>query len=221
MSRFILMIIGAVVVLAGLQWIVPKWAAGQVASQIASRDGGVKPQVEIAALPFWILAQGQFQDLYIKASGLRVDGITLSQAQVNWQNGQVSLSALSRKKLDVQKTGHVRAHIVLDGAALSAFLAQQGAVKDPSVSLTPGVVSIRGRLTLGQLNVPLNARGTLSVSSDKKAILFHATSFDGIQLPLLADSQIFQIDSLNLPVPMVIQSVDIRQNQLVVEASTP
>ena len=221
MSRFIFVAAGAVVVLAGLQWGVPKWAAGQIASQIARRDGGVKPNVEVAALPFWILAQGQFQDLYVKASGMHVGGVKFSQAVVNWQNGQLSLSALANNKLVVEKKGQVKAHIIFDNAALSVFLAPRGIVQNPSVSLTPGVMTIHGRLSLGQLNVPLNAKGTLSVSSDKKAILFHPTAFDGIQVPLLTDLEIFQIDSLNLPLPMVIHSVTIKQNQLTVEANTP
>jgi hypothetical protein len=221
MSRFLLVIAGAVVVLAGLQWAVPRWAASQIASRIAGQDGGVKPKVGITAMPFWILAHGQFQDLYIKAGTVHIDGVMVSQAALDWQNGQISLPALSHNKLVVQKQGHVKARIMFDDAALSKFLADQGIVQSPSVSLTPGVMTIRGRLTLGQLNVPLNAKGTLSVSSDKKAILFHPTNFDGIQLPVLTDLQIFQIDSLHLPLPMVIHSVTIRQNQLIVEANTP
>ncbi|WP_053960560.1 LmeA family phospholipid-binding protein [Sulfobacillus thermosulfidooxidans] len=221
MSRFIVVLAGAVVLLGALQWTIPKWAAAQVADRVASQDGGIKPQVDIAALPFWIMAQGQFQDMYINVHNVHVDGLTLSQAVINWQNGKVSLPALSHNRLVIEKAGHVNVRIVFDGPALSAFLAGQSPIQNPQVTITNNLMTIEGRLLLGQLSVPLNAQGTLSVSPDKKAIIFHPTRVDGIQLPVLTDLQIFQIDSLNLPVAMVIQSVALRNNELIVEASTP
>ncbi len=221
MSRFILVVATAVVIFGGLQWSVPRWAAMQLAKQIATQDGGVKPNVEIAAMPFWILAQGQFQAVYIKADNVRADGMMVSQAIVNWQGGKVSVSALSHKQLVVEKAGRVKVEIVLDGPALSAFLAQQGPIQNPKVTISRGVMTIQGQLLIGQLRVPLDAKGTLSVSADKKSIIFHPTSVDGLHLPVLTDLQIFQIDSLKLPVPMVIRSVALRNNELVVKATTP
>lgn len=221
MSRFIQVLAAVVIVLGGLQWGVPRWVSSKAAAVMAKSDGGVTPVVEMTAIPFWIISQGRFQDVYVDARGATVDGLKVEQTIVNWQNGQVSVPALERDALVVQKPGRMAVTVVLDGPALSAFLAREGPVTNPEVTISSGVMTIKGQVALGGVTLPLNTQGTLSVSADKTAIVFHPTSIDGIQLPLLTDLQIFQITSLHLPVRLAIQSVTLAKDQLIVKAGTP
>ncbi|POB09736.1 LmeA family phospholipid-binding protein [Sulfobacillus sp. hq2] len=221
MSRFIQVLAALVIILAGLQWGVPRWVSGKAAAAIARTDGGVAPSIALTAMPFWIIAQGRFQDVYVNAKGVTFDGLKVDQAIVNWQNGEVSVPALERNALVVKKPGRMSVTVVLDGPALGAFLATEGPIRDPVVTIASGVMTIQGKVSLGGVVLPLNTQGTLTVSPDKTAILFHPTSIDGIALPLLTDLQIFQISQLHLPVQLVIQSVTLSDNQLIVKAGTP
>lgn len=221
MSRVIKVLVVAVLLLAGLQWYVPRWVSGQMATKISAFDHGPKPTVSLVAIPFWYLLQGRFQDLYVNAQQVKVGPVELQSIQLDWQNGGLSTKALIAQHLKVTRAGKVSLTITVDEAALATFLAQQGKFQNPTVHITKAGVAITGRVLLGGVYIPLDTKGNLVVSKDKKTLIFHPTSIDGVHLPVVTDVQIFSVDSLKLPVPMVIQSVVLVPGAIVVKAGTP
>ncbi len=221
MSRFIKILLAVIVVAVGLQWYAPQYVASRAATAIAKVDGGVTPHVELTALPFWMLLQGKFQQAHLNVHGVSVEGMRIDTATLNWDNGQISVDALSHDKLDIVKAGQMTGTVVLGARALSAFLERQGAVTNPVVTMAAGVMTIKGQFVLGGVNLPLDAQGTLSIASGKQAIILHPTSVDGIDLPVLTNMEIFQVSSLHLPVTLQIDSIHMANNQLVIKAGTP
>lgn len=221
MSRTIQVLVVAVLLLAGLQWFLPRWVANQMAAQIAVFDHGPKPNVALTAIPFWYLLEGNFQDLYVSAHQVTVGPVELASVQVDWQNGGLSTSALTHQQLKVTRVGKVALTITVDETALAKFLAQQGKFQNPTVHIQPSGVAITGRVLLGGVYIPLDTQGNLVVSPDKKSLIFHPTSIDGVHLPVVTDVQIFNVNSLKLPVPMVIHSVILVPGAVIVKAGTP
>jgi hypothetical protein len=221
MNRVIQVLVLAVLALVGLQWYVPRWVSSKVATQIMALDHGTRPQVEVTAIPFWYLLQGTFQDLYVNAQHVAVGPLTVADAQLNWEQGGLSVQALLHHRLSITRRGHMTVSITVDEAALAKFLAQQGKFQNPTVGIDPTGLTIGGKVLLGGVYVPLNTRGTLVVSSDRKSIIFHPTSIDGIQLPMVTDIEIFNVNAIKLPVNLVIQSVTLQKGSMEVKAQTP
>lgn len=221
MSRLIQFLVGIVILVAIMQWAVPRWAANQISRQIALRDHGAPTHVAVTAIPFWELASGQFQDIYINAKKVAAGPMTISSARMNWANGQLSVASLLKGQVKVVKTGRLSVTIQIDGAALSRFLAQEGKIRNAHVTITPNGVRIQGSMFLGGVSVPLDTTGNLIVSQDKKHLIFHPTSIDGINLPMMTDIEILNLNTMTLPVPMVIRSVQLKPDLIVVNAGTP
>lgn len=221
MSWVIRILLGVVVLIGALQWTVPQWIGGQISHRIASLDNGSPPHVAVTAMPFWELASGRFQDIYVRATNVTAGPMQIASAQLNWQNGQVGVAALMGGHLAIRKTGKIDIRIRLNEQALANFLATQGKMQHPQVTITPKNVQIKGRMLLGGVYVPMNTTGTLVVSNDRQKLIFHPTVIDGINLPMLTDIQLLDIKTLNLPVPMVIQSVTLHSHYIVVKAGTP
>ncbi len=221
MSGTIKVLVVAILLLAGLQWYVPRWVSNQMATQIAAFDHGPKPSVFVTAIPFWGLLQGRFQDLYVNARQVNLGPVALQSVQVDWQNGGLSPKALTADKIKVTRVGKVLLTITVDEAALATFLAHQGKFQNPTVHIARTGIAITGRVLLGGVYIPLDTQGSLIVSKDKKALIFHPTSIDGVQLPVVTDVEIFNVNSLKLPVPMAIQSVRLVPGAIVVKAGTP
>lgn len=221
MSRLIRVLIVLVLLAGVLQWLVPKWAAGEIASQVARYDHSQRPVVSLTAIPFWELATGRFEDLYVDASNVNAGPLKVQSARLNWANGQISVPDLIKGRFAIVRPGHVDVRIRIDGAALAAVLAQHSPVQNAEVTITPQNVRIRGRILLGGVYLPLDATGTLVVSSDRRHLIFHPTVIDGINLPMMTDIEILDLTKLQLPVPLVITSVVLEQDHVVVTAKTP
>lgn len=216
MSRLIQGLVVVVLLVGLLQWLVPRWAGSLLAGELAHYDHGPKPTVAVSAVPFWDLLGGQFQDVYIDASKANLGGLTIQHARLNWANGGVSLGSLEKGKLVVTKPGRVTMTIRLTGAALSQFLAQKGNISNPQVTISPTEVAVHGRLLLGGVYVPLDTKGSLVESASHQQLIFHPTSIDGIQLPVLTDIQLLNLANMRLPIRLTIQQVHLESNQLAV-----
>lgn len=221
MSRMVQMMIVLLLAVVGLQWYIPRWVANQAATQIMALDHGRRPEVTITAIPFWYLFSGGFQDVYVNAKNVPLGPLTISDATVNWQNGRVGVNALLKHRLVIARPGHMTVIITVDQVALARFLAQEGKFQNPTVHIDPAGISIGGRVLLGGVYIPLDTRGTLVVSSDKKSLIFHPTSIDGINLPMVTDIEIFNVNAIKLPVELEIQSVTLKQGSMEVKAETP
>ena len=221
MNRMVQVMIVLLLAVVGLQWYVPRWIATQAATQIMTLDHGERPVITITAIPFWYLFSGGFQDVYVNAKNVPMGPLTIADTTVNWQNGAVGVTPLLKHRLVITRPGHMAVIITVDQVALAHFLAQEGKFQNPTVHIDPTGISIGGRVLLGGVYVPLDTRGTLVVSSDKKSLIFHPTSIDGIQLPMVTDIEIFNVNSIKLPVELEIQSVTLQQGSMEVKAKTP
>nr|WP_275107228.1 DUF2993 domain-containing protein [Sulfobacillus harzensis] len=200
-----------------MQWFVPRWTGSLLTREIGRYDHGPKPQVAVSAVPFWDLFGGHFQDIYINAHDLELSSaLTVQHAQLNWQNGTVSLGSLEKGKLKVTNPGHATMSIELTAAELSTFLAHEGTIAHPTVSISPSGVALSGRLLLGGSYVPLDTKGSLSVSSSRQQLIFHPTSIDGLNLPVLTDIQLLNLATMKaLPMSLKIEHVQLENQRLV------
>lgn len=221
MSWLIRVFIGLVVAVAVLQWAVPRTVAGLVAEQAARADGGVKPVVDITAIPFWELADGKFEDVYMAAHNISVDGMQVAGVRLDWRNAQLAPGALWQGRLEVAKPGQLTVTIRVDQVAMSQFLATKSPIQHPVVTISPQGVTIVGAVTLHGITLPVNASGTLEVSPDRQKIVFHPVSFDGLAIPVMTDLTLVDLSSLVLPVPIAIRSVTLHAGYVVIAAQTP
>lgn len=218
MSRLIQGLVVVVLLAAIMQWFVPRWTGSELAAQLQHYDHGPKPVVNVTAIPFWQLASGQFQDVYVAANKASFGALAVQTIRLNWRHGGVSLAQLVKGHVRVTKVGLVTVSMVLDGAALAHFLAQEGKISNPTVTISPQGLKVQGRLMLGGVYVPLDTQGSLVVSSNHRQLIFHPTSIDGIHLPMLTDIQVLNLATLKLPVALAIQNIKLSQDRLEVTA---
>lgn len=216
MNRLIQTLVVLVLVVGLLQWFVPRWAGSLLANQLDRYDHGPPPVVQVAAVPFWELGGGRFQDVFIDAKKASIGGLNIQQVLFNWSNGGISLASLVKRHVKVTSPGTLKMSIVLTAAALSQFLAKQGSLLDPQVSISPAGVSLKGRLLLGGSYIPLDTHGALVESSDHQALVFHPTSIDGLHLPVLTDIQLLNLTTMKLPMALTIEGVHLKNNQATV-----
>ncbi len=216
MSRAIQGLVVLVLVIGLLQWFAPRWAGGLLARELAHYDHGPKPSVAVSAVPFWEMASGRFQDIYVNAREAELGSLVIQQLTLNWQNGGVALGPLEKGHLVVKEPGRLTLRIVLRDSALSAFLAKKGTLSNPRVVISPTGVQLKGRILLGQSYVPLDTSGPLVESSDHRQLIFHPTNIDGLQLPVLTDIQLLNLSTMKLPMALTIQKVQLEQHQLAV-----
>lgn len=222
MSRMLQALLVLALLLAGLQWGIPRWVGQQVARQLAQVDGGVTPTVEVTAIPFWTLASGRFQDLYINARQLTLAGVAVQGVTMNWADGQVSMAGLLHHQLDIKRPGHVSLQVALSGTSLSHVLAQGHTLASPSVTIRPSGITVSGRILVGGVYFPLTATGNLFVSPNQEQLIFRATQIDGIHLPVLTEMQLVNLANLKLPLPLAIDQVtETSSNTIVIKAGSP
>ncbi len=216
MSRAIQGLVVIVLVIGLLQWFVPRWAGSLLARELGHYDHGPKPTVAVSAVPFWELAGGRFQDIYVSAREAELGSLVIQQLRLNWQNGGVALGSLEKGHLVVKEPGHLTLSIVLKDSALSAFLAKKGTLSNPRVVISPQGVELKGRILLGQSYVPLDTSGPLVESANHRQLIFHPTNIDGLKLPVLTDIQLLNLSTMKLPLALTIQNVHLERHQLAV-----
>lgn len=215
MSRLVPVLIAIILAVGALQWGVPRLAASLVARQLARVDHGPKPAVAIEAVPFWELFSGHFSDVTVTARNADLKSLTIRRIHLTWTNGQVSLSSLKSGQVSVARPGRLTMTAVITGPALSQFLAKEGSISHPEVVIKPSGVALKGQIALGGAEVPLDTQGSLVESSNHQALVFHPTSIDGLNLPVLTDVQLFNLTRLKMPVHLSIHKVQLESNQLV------
>jgi hypothetical protein len=221
MSRLVLGLAGLVVAVGGLQWAVPRWTAQLLAQQLARVDGGAKPQIAIDAIPFWELAWGRFQDMYLRATDVQAGPVSLSEVQVNWENGQVNVRDLFHGRLAVQKSGQLAVRVAVSAHALDRVLQSAHTFMHPHVTIGRRTITIAGAVRVHKMTVPLVARGRLEISPNHQAVLFRPFEVDGLALPVVASVQLFSLQQLALPVALSIQRIRLAAPAMIVNAQTP
>ncbi|MDA8198857.1 MAG: LmeA family phospholipid-binding protein [Thermaerobacter sp.] len=209
------------------QVLVPPVVAGRAAAALHGVTGaGSTDQVAVTAVPFWTLAFGQTQDVrvLVDSATVPVDGqpLRIAQMTLNWQDGQVAVGALLRQgRLVAARAGRVRFTLKVDGPAVAQFLDASGRVQGAVVTVGAHQVTLTGQVALGSLRGHVSTRGRLAISPNGQELLFVPQELDGLSLPLAASLPLFDLPSLNLPLPMHLTSVVLAPPDIVVQAASP
>lgn len=221
---WIIRLLMVLVVVAGLsQAVVPNWLGSELAHQLQKVSGpGSRDQVTVTAVPFWMLANGQFQDLHIQVRNWTAGPLPVAALDVNWQDGGVNTQDLvTQKALVVARAGRMEAVLKVDGPGLEKFLARSGRISHPRVTVGSQYLTVAGRVSLNGLSGPINTQGTLSVAPNRRQLIFRPRSVDGLGLPFPANFVVFDVNQLNLPVALEITAVKLEPPYVVVWAKTP
>lgn len=192
----------AVLVLGWGQSVVPGWVAQKAARALQARDGGVRPTIEVAATPFWLLAAGKFQAVRLSAKTLPLDGLTVRGAHLVWMDGAVNLAALRRGRLTMERRGAMTIGFTVTARALAGFLGKRARLDDPTVHVNPFGVRVSGRVRLGGTWIPVVVEGSLMLAGGGEAVVFSPRRIDGARLPVPTAMDVFNLRRAALPVPL-------------------
>ncbi|MCL8208154.1 MAG: DUF2993 domain-containing protein [Actinomycetia bacterium] len=216
-------LVGLVVLVAAAQLVVPTALAGELAQALEPLTGpGSRDTVKLAAIPFWELASGRFQDLQVTTVNGSAGPLKVAWFSADWQDGGVDPAAwFGRHQLVVTRTGRLTAQIRVDGAALAAILADSGRVTDPTVTVRPDGLVVAGRVNLGALQGPVTMRGNLVIAPNGRQLLFVPTSVDGYALPFGASIVVFDVSRLGLPFAVRLTGVRLVPPDVELTAAAP
>lgn len=204
------------------QVVVPNAAAQALGGRLQQMTGAQGDAVSLTAIPFWILWQGQFQDVTMQARQWPLGSLLVSSIQVNWQNGGVNVAdLLDHQTLVVTRAGQMDVTLKMDGPALAQFLRRDGRIKNPHVTIASDALTLSGTLQLQGFSGQITTRGRLAVSKDQRQILFQPSSVDGFGLPFPANIVIFNVDQMNLPLRVRITAVNLKPPFVVMRAVAP
>lgn len=223
MRTVIRMLVGLVVLAAAAQLAVPTALAAQLARALQPLTGPAsRDTVRLAAIPFWELASGQFQDLRITTVNGTAGPLRVAWFSADWRDGGVDPAAwFLDHRLVVTRPGRLSAQIRVDGAALAAILADSGRVADPTVTVQPDGIVVAGRVNLGALQGPVTMRGNLVIAPNGRQLLFVPTSVDGLRLPFGASIVVFDVSRLGLPFAVRLTGVRLVPPDIELRAQAP
>ncbi|CAB1128158.1 conserved exported protein of unknown function [Candidatus Hydrogenisulfobacillus filiaventi] len=201
MSRLLKAAIALVALLAVLQVGVPVLAARAVAAELARR-GIPAARVQVTAFPFWMLAQGRFQDLRVAAPSARLGPVPVEGLTADWRNGQVAIRPLEAGNLVVQREGRLQVRFRLTGTGVADLLASSGVVRNPVVHIHDGILDVTGTLTLDGIALPLSTSGRLGLSPHGRHIVYQPANVDGLDLPVPTAITVLNVSSLGLPLAL-------------------
>jgi hypothetical protein len=213
-----------VVALAAVaQAAVPSLVSAALAAQLERVTGsGSRDRVTVQAWPFWTLAAGRFQSLAIDVRHWRAGPLTVADASVDWRGGGVDVATLLRHHTLVPtRVGHIVAVVTVDQVALAQWLERTGRARAVSVKVEPRAIAVTGFVNFHGLAGRVTLRGGLTLSRDRQQILFVPDTVQGIRLPFRVALPVFDLASLNVPVPLVLDSVRLDPPHVVVVARSP
>lgn len=214
MNRLIAWSVLAVLGLGFGQTVVPGWVAEAVARAVQARDGGARPTVALTALPFWLLAAGDFQRVALSAPSLTLDGLDLHAARLIWTDGAVNPASLKRGSLQIERRGAMTMAFTVTAGALARFLEATARLKDSQVSVSPKGIRVAGIVLIGGKWVPLAAQGRLGLADRGEGVVFHPTRIDGAPLPIPTTMDVFNLRRLDLPVALKFKGMVLSHNQI-------
>jgi len=209
--------------LAAGQVVVPRVVSGEMAGQLQALTGpGSRDTVAVDAVPFWRLFGGQFQTLIWTVHNAEAQGLTIHTLSLTWNNGMLDPVALVRdRRLVVVRPGRLSAVLKVDGVALSRFLEASGRLQNAEVTVSKTHLHILGTVNMGGLSGQLDAAGRLAVAGNGQQIVFQPTEVDGYGVPFAANLVVFDVRSLNLPMPVRLTGVRLEPPFVVVTAASP
>jgi hypothetical protein len=209
--------------LAAAQVLVPRVVSGEMAGQLQALTGpGSRDTVAVDAVPFWRLFGGEFQTLVWTAYNAEAQGLTIHTVSLTWNNGMLDPTALVQDhRLVVMRPGRLSAVLKVDGVALSRFLEASGRLQNAQVTISKSTVHIVGTVNMGGLSGQLDAAGRLAVGGNGQQIVFQPTEVDGYGVPFAANLVVFDVRSLNLPLPVRLTGVRLEPPYVVVTAASP
>ncbi len=201
MNRLLAWAICLVVMVFGLQWMVPRWVGGAAAEWLGREWKSPKPLVEVSALPFWQLASGRFQVLFVRGRNAEVHGVVVRAFHLTWLHGQIGLDQQGQP-VRVKQVGALTGEVEVSLAELAHLLVQRGMMEHSTVSLEDGVLQIAGTLRVGGHSLGLTVRGPLRLAHHGASVVFSPEQLDGAKWPLTTTIIVFSLSELHLPIAL-------------------
>lgn len=215
MSRLFWVLLGFIILLSGLQWMVPSWVGRASAAWLGQHLHGPRPAVEISAIPFWRLGRGQFQLLVVRGYDLTVSGIVLHAVHLTWQNGQVGLSAKGQP-VKVLRAGRIDGQVSMTAFQVARLIDQKGILSKTRVAFQGQNLMVSGVLPLAGRRVPITVRGPLVLGHGGTAVTFRPRVLDSATIPLSTSITVLQLSAFRLPIALKLTRLYLHQGQLTV-----
>jgi hypothetical protein len=212
-NRLIGWLIVLVLMLFGLQWLVPQWVGGAAADWLATRLEAPKPTVEVSAVPFWQLASGRFQLLVIDAHDVKIKGVDIEGVKLSWVDGQVALDGHGQP-VRVVKVGRLSGAVILSQQDLARLVDREGLLQDSVVHIERGTMRVAGQLSLVGHRMPLRVDGRLSIENGGEALWFTPQQLDGAAVPLTTTIHVLNLAQLKLPLAVRLTGMTAGRGQL-------
>lgn len=205
-------IVWPIVLLAGLYLLAASYAPSLVDQAVAravSKQIGSPVSAQVTSVPFWEVAYGRFNRLQVRAARISLQGITVTNADLVWRNGQVDVSALEKGKLRILRRGTLTLSAtipqdVVESSLTSAvrpYLPAGATVTLPQVVVRSAGVSLDGSVNVLGVSIPYRLDGVLEIAAKGDSLDFQTRSLNGSALhlpavPVLAASQLPKVDGI-------------------------
>ena len=215
MNRAIARLIVLVLVLFGLQSAVPQWVDQAAGSQLHRYFQVAGPTVEVTAIPFWEIASGKFQEVLVSLHRVKIRGLMISKATLDWQNGRVAFGEGGSRRLTVLSPGKIQIGLGISAGGIASELDHSGVIRQSQVEISRGQMGVAGVVRLDGRSLRLAVLGPLSVAPNHQALVFRPQAIDGLKLPGQSQILIFDLARLNLPLPdLSIQRIQLSSGML-------
>ena len=213
MNRLLGWLIVFVVMVFGLQWLVPGWIGGASADWLGKAMKGPRPTIEVSAIPFWELASGKFQWVVIRGHDASFSGVVVKSFGLDWQDGQIGLGNHGQP-IRVIRVGHLKGHVNISAEEIARLVDERAILQHSTVSLASGAMTIAGVLALDGRRVHLAVRGPLVIADGGESVTFRPQELNQAKWPLTTTITVLKVSQLKLPVRLALTRLQISHEGL-------
>ena len=180
MKRLTTWILFIVMVIAGVQIILPKLVSDIVAQGLRDLTGSKQVTARVEKNPALFMLGGQFDRVTADASDVQTDKITFRNMHIALGGVAVNMpSLLTGRKLVLEKVDDVAVTATLTQEEIAAYLnTSVKGVKNAVVNITAGKVEVTSVLTLGSIaRVDVRLEGRIAGDRENRRIKFVAERF--------------------------------------------
>lgn len=203
------LIIMLVIVLVGLQFLLPPMLNQKVVDGINNTLNPASSQVVITSIPAAKLLIGKVDEIEADVTEAKLkDGLVFKSIHLVAQDIGFNVASLySGKEFILDSVGSGKLEGVLTEEEVNAYLAQKlDKLVDPEIRITPDEVALQGRVSIGGfLEGTVTATGTIEVKGNTIIFAPRKMSLNGTSLPsitsaILKEVPIYNFDDFPFPV---------------------
>lgn len=215
------LIIMLVIVLVGLQFLLPPMLNQKVLDGINNTLNPASSQVVITSIPAAKLLIGKVDEIEADVTEAKLkDGLVFKSIHLVAQDVGFNVASLySGKEFILDTVGSGKLEGVLTEDEINAYLAQKlDKMVDPEIRITPDEVALQGRVSIGGfLEGTVTATGTIEVKGNTIIFAPRRMSLNGTNLPsitsaILKEVPIYNFD--NFPFPVSAKEVEAQKGSL-------